>query len=453
MKKKQTFLNKFKKIFCRENINCLKFLPKALSKAEKIILVTLALAIISGGFLIWRNHWLKNTTEAPTFGGTFTEGIVGEAKDLDKHMARLTGAGLTRLQPNGDVKGDLAENWEILDDGKTYQFKLRQGFFSQDLANQITSKNIWPNIEIGTPADNLITFSFKQPFSPFLYTSTEPIFPYGPYKMIKEEKNKITLEARSDYWQGKPNIEKIVLQLYPNQDELIKAAKGQDITGYIKDSQSDYQMPNSQVFEMPLPQELNLFFNLSKPDLQNVERRKNLRDNVAIDKEINLTLATSENPKNVRIAEEFKNKWKSLKVNLEVKTYDNITLQKEVIPKRDYDLLLFGLDYGADPDPYPFWHSSQINEGRNLSNFSFKQADKLLEEARQTFDFKIREEKYTEFRKILDQEVPFIVIEKVTLRYVASNDIKGFDKIFGFSASDRFLNVNEWYIKSKRVKR
>jgi ABC-type transport system substrate-binding protein len=443
----------FKSICSKKTLRSLRLLPKVLSKFEKTVLIVLGVIIIASGAFVWRNHWLKTTHEVPAYGGTYTEGVVGEAKDLDKHLARLTGAGLTVLAPNGDVKGDLAESWEIQEDGKLYQFKLRAGYNSSDLASQIAAKNIWSGIEVGTPAENLITFRFKQPFSPFLYASTEPIFSYGPYQILKEEKTQITLEANSAYWKGQPHIEKIIIKLYPNQDELIKAARHGDFTAYLTEGKDDYKPANFVSYDAALPRELDLFFNLGRDDLKNVDLRRNLRDYKPLDKNYTWTLVTSDNPKNVTLAGEIKNRWQNLHVTLNIQTYDNITLQKDIIPKRSYDLLLYGLDYGPDPDPYPFWHSSQIGAtGENLSNFSSKTADRLLEDARQTFDFKVRNQKYADFKKILDDQVPFITIEKGVLHYNISSDVKGIGKIYGSSEADRFLNVSDWYIKSKRVK-
>lgn len=450
--------DKIKEIFSKEALRALKFLPKVLSKFDKILLGFLLAVILISVLFIIRNHWLRTTVEAPAFGGTFIEGIVGEAKDLDKHLARLTGAGLTRLDSNGEIKGDLAESWEMLDDNKTYQFKLREGFNSQDLAYQISSQNIWPNIAVATPADNLIVFQFKQPFSPFLYISTEPIFSYGPYKVVKEEKNHLTLMAQEIYWQGQSHIEKIIINLYPNQKALSQAARTHEIMGYIQGDQNGWKDKNAKLLEMTLPRELNLFFNLSKADLKNKSLRQALRDNKPADKDYNFALVTSDTSKNVQIAENLKEQWATLKINLEIKKYDNVTLQKDIIPKRDYDLLLYSIDYGPDPDPYPFWHTSQIASkdnpgGMNLSNYSNKQADQLLEQARQSFDLTVRQQKYEAFKKILDDEVPYILINKENLNYVLSNKVKGVDKIYGASEADRFLNINSWYIKSKREKK
>ena len=178
-KKIQTFLS-------RETVRAIKLIPKHLSKTDKVLISGLTGIIVVAGFFLWYNSWISSTKAIPAHGGTLYEGIIGEPKDLDKQLARLTNAGLTKLQPTGEVKGDIAESWEILDGGKTYQFKLRDGFNSADLMTQIKAKNIWSNIDISTPADNLIDFKFTKPFSPFLYISTEPVFNYGPYKIIKE---------------------------------------------------------------------------------------------------------------------------------------------------------------------------------------------------------------------------------------------------------------------------
>ena len=448
----KNIFNSLKKIFSQKTWATLKCVPRVLRLGDKIILTGFGFLILISGFFIWQNNWLKTTQEVPASGGILIEGIVGEAKDLDKHTSRLTGAGLTRLVENGDVKGDLAESWEILDEGKTYQFKIRPGYSASDLLNQIKNKNVWGSIDMSAPDEQTLVFKFKSPFSPFLYVSTEPIFSYGPYQISKEEKGKVTLSANKDYWQGSPNISTIEINLYTDQTALLKAAKNSEIMSYMRENKEDYQIDDATTFNYTLPRELNLFFNLSRPELTHKDWRQNLRDNKPLPQEMNWTLATSDTPKNIQIAEGLKIKWQALKVNITVKTYNNIELQKDIIPARNYDLLLYGQDYGPDPDPYPFWHSSQAKTGSNLSNYSNKKADKLLEDARQSFDFAIRDQKYKEFRDILADDVPYINIEKDSIDLVISNKVKGITKIFGFSEADRFLDINQWYIKSKRVK-
>src|SRR3989304_2868257 len=66
----------------------------------------------------------------------YVEAIVGSparvnplfapANDTDRDRAALVFSGLPRLGPAGEVLPDLAESWEINDDGRAYTFKLRR---------------------------------------------------------------------------------------------------------------------------------------------------------------------------------------------------------------------------------------------------------------------------------------------------------------------------------------
>src|SRR3989304_7153465 len=94
---------KFKKIIptikkyrWKETAKSLKYLPRVFGKLEKILLLGLFVGVIGLLGLIGIIHWLSTTSKIPQTGGTFREGIVGETKDLDKHLSRLVNAGLTK---------------------------------------------------------------------------------------------------------------------------------------------------------------------------------------------------------------------------------------------------------------------------------------------------------------------------------------------------------------------
>ena len=446
-------IGRLKKYPWKESGQSLKYLPRVLGRPEKIIILLLFGLVFILVFILGYNDWLNKTKLVPTFGGEFREGIVGESKDLDKHLARLTNAGLTKYDSEKNIVGDLADKWEIKEDGKVYEFHLREGFFSEDLANQIISKNLWQDINISTPDPQVISFTFKQSFSPFLYTSTEPVFNYGPYRISKESKDEIELTSRDDYYAGRAYINKIVVKLYRNKDDLIKAAKHGDVQAISLEEDFD-SLAGFQKFETKLPRQLILFFNLNNNDLKNIKVRQALKENTSPGKELTFRLVTLDKEKNINLAKEIADRWSKIGVTINIDVKDNVTLQKTIIPKRDYDMLLYGLDYGEDPDPYPFWHSSQANvDGRNLANFKNTKADKLLEQARLEFDFVKREQEYADFGKILDSEAPMLVIEQCNFFYQVSEKVKGIEKIVGSNEADRFLNIASWYMETKRVKK
>jgi len=73
-------------------------------------------------------------------------------------------------------------------------------------------------------------------------------------------------------------------------------------------------------------------------------------------------------------------------VTIDIKTYSNVDLQKTVIPNRDYDLLLYGEDYG--PDLIPILFGIRLKAAPAVPIYliiPIKKPTKLLEDARQSF--------------------------------------------------------------------
>lgn len=77
------------------------------------------------------------------------------------------------------------------------------------------------------------------------------------------------------------------------------------------------------------------------------------------------------------------------------------------INKRDFDATSLGWSFGFDEDPYQVWHSSQVKEGSNFVGFENAEADKIMEEARVTFDKEKRTELYHQFHEIVADEQPY----------------------------------------------
>jgi len=113
---------------------------------------------------------------------------------------------------------------------------------------------------------------------------------------------------------------------------------------------------------------------------------------------------------------------------------------------------LFGEVLNSLPDPFPFWHSSQKQSpGLNLVSYENKKADKLLEEARAVLDNSLRREKLEEFQNLLIEDIPCLFLLRPDLVYFASKKVKGqiVEKII--EPSKRFVNIENWYIRTRRV--
>ena len=167
--------------------------------------------------------------------------------------------------------------------------------------------------------------------------------------------------------------------------------------------------------------------------------------------EVSLTLLTVEDPSLEKVAEEILRQWKELGISIEIETYPLSQLEKEFIKPREYEMLLFGQILSIIPDPFPFWHSSQIKDpGLNLSKYQSTKSDKLLEEARTVLDPEKREEKLQEFYEVLIEDAPAVFLYNPNYSYWVSEKINGVKTGIIVDPSKRFSDINEWYIATKR---
>lgn len=168
--------------------------------------------------------------------------------------------------------------------------------------------------------------------------------------------------------------------------------------------------------------------------------------------ELEITLYVSDLEELEKIAELLKNQWEAIggvKVNIVVQ--DRKDLRQNTIKAREFDALLFGSLLYMDPDQFSYWHSSQKKDpGLNLSMYDSPEVDKLLEEARQTFDYKERIKKYDTFQQIIAEDVPAIFLFNPHYLYVVGDKVKGVDVAKIAISSKRFSGIEKWYIKTKR---
>jgi len=165
---------------------------------------------------------------------------------------------------------------------------------------------------------------------------------------------------------------------------------------------------------------------------------------------LSFVLTTVNQPVLVNVASLLKEQWKSLGVNLEIKTVNDIT--EEIIRPRNYEMLLFGEVLNAVPDPFPYWHSSQIKDpGLNLADYENKECDKLLEEARGSLDGKTMKEDLEKFQELLIEDAPAVFLYGPDYLYLVSKEIKGINAKIITDSSKRFSGIEGWYIKTKRV--
>lgn len=153
-------------------------------------------------------------------------------------------------------------------------------------------------------------------------------------------------------------------------------------------------------------------------------------------------------------AEQIKQNLVDVGINIELAFTPAELMLSEVIEPQNFEILLTSVMLQADPDPYPFWHSSQgSGMGLNLVNYENEDVDTLLEEARVEIDETVREEKYQQFQELLAKDLPAVFLYRSHYSSAVASKITLEPVETILSPADRFTNVTDWYIKTKKALR
>lgn len=169
-------------------------------------------------------------------------------------------------------------------------------------------------------------------------------------------------------------------------------------------------------------------------------------------KPLEVTITTTDWQEYIKTAELIKEKWKAIGVKTNIQSLGTSIIQQTAIIPRQYEILLYGENLPADPDPYPFWHTSQIKSpGLNLSLVQDKEIDKLLETARITIDVNKRKEVLRTFIEKFLNARPAIILYRPYYLFVQRTQVRGASIEQGGLPSDRFNDVEKWHVRVKRV--
>jgi peptide/nickel transport system substrate-binding protein len=130
-------------------------------------------------------------------------------------------------------------------------------------------------------------------------------------------------------------------------------------------------------------------------------------------------------------------------------------IQSGAIAQHDYDVLLYGIALGPDPDVFAFWHSSQADPRQptrlNLSEYRSKVADEALEGGRTRLNADLRRVKYQPFLKSWRTDAPAVALYQPRFLFVTQGTFEGFVSGQFSNATDRFNSVADWKIRSEKI--
>ncbi len=267
---------------------------------------------------------------------------------------------------------------------------------------------------------------------------------------------------------GVPEVPAILPVSNENADVPQQGEPAQETNGNSNNpDNTNYSAPSENTntnSAEPKPPSLEETFDLSKIELYSVTLdgariidtiqeyktyRHDSKDNI-----LEVHLVTLEAPEFlVSTAQYMKRQWEALgvKTTLDILSRDDAV---EVIRKRQYDVVLIGQELGYDGDIFPYWHSSTAKlSGRNIANIKNATLDDLLLELRAP-TIKGDDTVESALGKIKDKIERFFIDEMPALFFFGANDYyvvsKRIHNVFVGDLvlpRDRFVHINQWYIK------
>jgi peptide/nickel transport system substrate-binding protein len=124
----------------------------------------------------------------------------------------------------------------------------------------------------------------------------------------------------------------------------------------------------------------------------------------------------------------------------------------DFLEPREYQAVLteINLSRSPDPDPYPFWHDTQAENGQNYSGFSDRNSSIWLEQARINPDYGRRAELYRSFQHRFLDQLPALPLFHPVYNTAVSALVQGIRVGSLFDPSDRLARINEWYTVAGR---
>ncbi len=144
--------------------------------------------------------------------------------------------------------------------------------------------------------------------------------------------------------------------------------------------------------------------------------------------------------------------WAAIGIRAELAPVPPEELLPERLEPRRFEAVLAEIDTSqlGDPDPYPFWHDSQVETGQNYSGYQDRNISIWLEQARITPDVRRRQALYRDFQYRFRDQVPALLLFHPIYNYAVSAEVRGATLGPIQDPSDRFQQIAQWYVLIRR---
>lgn len=164
-------------------------------------------------------------------------------------------------------------------------------------------------------------------------------------------------------------------------------------------------------------------------------------------KPFRFTILTNQgNEQRIKSAQIIQYRLKKIGIDVRIRVLEWASLLTNYIDTRNFDVLLMGWSLSQDPDQYDIWHSSKTGPKElNFIGYRNTEVDRLLVEARGTFDQQKRRACYFRMQEILADEQPYTFLYVPDALPVISSRFRGIEP----APAGIGHNIIQWYVPKK----
>jgi len=154
------------------------------------------------------------------------------------------------------------------------------------------------------------------------------------------------------------------------------------------------------------------------------------------------------------ITQKLQQDWSALGIRVEAVLQPEADIQVNALARHNYDILLYGISVGYDPDVFAYWHSSQADPNSsslNLSEYKDGTSDIALEAGRTRLDPELRKVKYQPFLEHWREDAPAKALYQPRFFMVTRGTFVGFEGGYMSSATDRYWSIADWKVRNAEV--
>lgn len=416
---------------------------------------------------------------------------------------------------NPDARSPLNASWQGIGvkavDATTVTFKLPTvlASFPYSMTNGIIPKHILQKEQMS--ALRTLRFNTLEAVGagPFKMSNIEVT---GGSAENREES--IVLHPFEQYHRGAPKLDSFVVRSFRSEDRLVQSFRDHEITGmtgltYVPD---DLRVSSVRTYNLPFTAAVMAFFRTNSEFLTDPQVRRALvaaTDRPAIMKALDypalpvrgpllqgqlgynkaydqpgfnaaaakatldaagwvagengirskngtpltLSLHAQDNTEYARVARQLQTQWRAVGVDLKVVLDDTSDFQT-TLSGRAYDVLLYGISIGKDPDVYVYWDSKQSDARTarlNFSEYKSAVADDALLAGRTRLDPALRAIKYQPFLQAWQSDAPAVGLYQPRYLYITRGEVYGLTEHRINVEVERFTNVHNWMIRERGV--